>query len=310
MKYINYLLVILVLIFLIFIVKNRENFTQLENIASKAKLNKTDILDSARNVSVGSEAPILDKTFDDELLQDFIIDHDFYNDEGASNNYETQDEFIKMTTTNDVKKSNLDSNIPYLEEASIFNIEQENRNLREKINGQRYEQDKTLKGLKNELFKLLHLNESLDSLEYKNKNVILDSYNKEIEYHKNNPSDKSNLEIAKIYNNIATVYDALGNNSEAFFNIEKALHHMYKLSNNNNNFYTGLSFHNKGLIEFKLDKTEASIKSLKKAKEIFNNSKKFQPELADDSDSKLNQINNDIKRSNCKLNDSVDCDYL
>ena len=201
---------------------NIEKFTVFNNVSTEYKVSKDKIMDSARKIKSSTNAPIIDKLIDDTLLTN-LIEHDFDNDSPPDNSYESKSEFLSLVHQKDLGKKMIDSNADGIDVRSIFTIEDENKLLKDKLNKERYKQNRTLENIKNELVKLISLKENVDSLEYKNQNMLIMKLLEEIKHHKKTPGKKSDIEIIKIYNNIAGIYDTLENYMEAIKMIDEAI---------------------------------------------------------------------------------------
>lgn len=310
------LLIILILIFLIFNHK-KEKFTVFNNVSTKYKVDKSKIMNKARDITSSIDAPIIDKVIDDTLLTN-LIEHDFDNDTPPNDSYESKSEFLSMIRQKDLGKKMVESNVDNIDGRSIFTIEDENKLLKDKINKERYKQNRTLNNIKNELVKIISLKENINSLQYKNKNMNIMKLKEDVEYYKIRPSKESDIEIIKIYNNIAGIYDDLGNYSEALKILDEGIKLSYKYDDFNYNYYSGLNFHNKGLVKLKMYNTNVNINTektekyravealehLEKAKSIYKASKESH------SDSypgdyilvkKLGRLEDDIKFAICKV---------
>ena len=189
---------------------NIEKFTVLENVAGKYKVNKNNLMNKAREIKHSTDANIIDKVIDDTLLTN-LIEHDFDNDSPPDNSYESKHDFISLVHQKDLGKKMIESNVDNIDSRSIFTIEDENKLLKDKLNKERYKQNRTLGNIKHELVKMISLKENIDSLQYKNKNMTIMKLLEDVEHHKKNPGKKSDIEIIKIYNNIAGIYDNLEN---------------------------------------------------------------------------------------------------
>lgn len=318
------LLIILILIFLIFNHK-KEKFTVFNNVSSKYKVDKSKIMNKAKDITSSVGAPLIDKVIDDTLLTN-LIEHDFDNDTPPDDSYESRSEFLSMIRQKDLGKKMVESNVDNVDGRSIFTIEDENKLLKDKINKERYKQNRTLENIKNELVKMISLKEDINSLQYKNKNMNIMKLKEDVEYYKRKPSKESDIEIIKIYNNIAGIYDELENYSEALKILDEAIKLSYKYDDFNNNYYSGLNLHNKGLVKLKMynvhiDKTdkfraEEGLTHLEKAKNIYEASKIQQGNEYPGNNilaKKLGRLEDDIKFAKCKVDDSrsdINCNSL
>ena len=186
---------------------------------------------------------------------------------------------------------------------SIAERQRRNKLAKQKIFIRKYNIDNTLNNISNELYSLLKQRQDVNSTEYDNYSRNLYDLLKRINKLKERPSYDSDIEISRLYNEIAFVYINNNNITKSLENIETALNYLSKIPEYFNplklNYYKGLTYHNKGIIRKNISDLEQSKKKYEAGlKDVNNKSKKKlsleDVELLNNCKSKVILVKNDI----------------
>ena len=190
---------------------------------------------------------------------------------------------------------------------SIAERQRRNKLAKQKIFIRKYNIDNTLNNISNELYSLLKQRQDVNSTEYDNYSKNLYDLLNRINRLKEKPSYDSDIEISRLYNEIAFVYINNNNISKSLENIETALNYLSKIPEYFNplklNYYKGLTYHNKGIIRKNTSDLEKSKKKYEAGlKDVNNKSKKKlnveDAELLNNCKSKIILVKNDINYIN------------
>ena len=202
---------------------------------------------------------------------------------------------------------------------SIAERQRRNKLSKQKIYIRKYTIDNTLNNISNELYSLLKQRQDVNSSEYDNYSRNLYDLLSKINNFKAKPSYDSDIEISRIYNEIAFVYINNNNLTKSLENIETALNYLSKIPEYFNplklNYYKGLTYHNKGIIrknsgdlekskqKFEKGLKDVDNKSIKKLNnedlEIYNNCKQKIILVKNDLDFIRNGCFEDSNKKNC-----------
>ena len=279
-----------------------EKFTILDNIASKHGVGKLSIVDKSRFMLTKSKKPILDKVIGDNLLTD-LLEKNYENDDSPDNVYDSTSELLNPINS----QSNQDKKVLESSEnnKSNFSIEEENKILRNKITKERYNQDVSLGKIQNELLKLLSLREDVYSLEEKSENHMIKKLKNEIKELDKKLGKKNDITKVKLYNNLALLYESLYNVTDAIKSLVTALEIMHSHKDFKSNYYTALTYHNRGLVYLKLPdiiSSENALKDFNKAREIYIIAKSSNTLFRKNINNNLEKIKEHIKICECKIN--------
>ena len=281
---------------------NIEKFTVLDKIASKHGVGRTNIINKSSRMLLDSNKPITEKVISDDLLTD-LLEKNYENDDSPENVYDSTNDLLNPIVEDDEQnKKVLESSD---DNKSIFTIEEENKILRNKLTKERYNQDISLEKIKNELLKLLSLKEDVYSLEEKSESSMIKKLKKEINELKKNTGKKNDIMMVRLYNNLGLLYESLYNIHDALKSLESALEIMHSHKDYKSNYYTGLTYHNRGLIYLKLNDNLShnnALKDLNKAREIYIISKSSGSSFRRNINNNLDKIKDHIKICECKLN--------
>lgn len=281
---------------------NIEKFTVLDTLAGKYDAGKFNIINKSSHMLINNKKPIVEKIISDDLLTD-LLEKNYENDDSPDNVYDSNNDLLNPIVDDDEQnKKVLESTA---DNKSIFTIEEENKILRNKLTKERYNQNVSLEKIKNELLKLLSLKEDVYSLEEKSESGMIKKLKKEINKLKKNTGKKNDIVMVKLYNNLGLLYESLYNINDALKSFETALEIMHSHKDYKSNYYTGLTYHNRGLIYLKLNDNLShnnALKDLNKAREIYIISKSSGSSFRRNINNNLDKIKDHIKICECKLN--------
>lgn len=274
----NIIIIILLLVFFLIILKMNvtEKFIEIDQIINK---NPTDTMEGALKLSSVTDTKRFENIIGEDLLTTLIEDD--------------------VDDTEDPEENSSDTSTGL----SIAERQRRNKLAKQKIFIRKYNIDNTLNNISNELYSLLKQRQDVNSIEYDNYSRNLYDLISRINKLKEKPSYDSDIEISRLYNEIAFVYINNNNLTKSLENIETALNYLSKIPEYFNplklNYYKGLTYHNKGIIRKNAGDLEKSKKKYETGlKDVNNKSNKKlsleDSEILNNCKSKIILVKNDL----------------
>ena len=298
----NIIIIILLLVFFFIILKvnvKTENFIDIDQIFNKKA---TDTMEGALKLSAVTDTKRFENVIGEDLLTT-LLEHDYSKDKSPENSLGlSSDKLVTPQNPLNIEETTL----------SINERQKQNRNLRKKIFSRKYTMDNTLNNIANELYSLLKQRQDVNSVEYDNYSRNLHDLFTKINKYKEMPGYDSDIEISRLFNEIAFVYVNNNNITKSLENIENALNYLSKIPEYFNplkvNFYKGLTYHNKGVIRKDVDDLNTSKNKYIEALNDISDKKLKQEDIKikNNCNEKLKLVENDIYYlNNCINNDSI-----